>query len=202
MYKRKRISSSNLMDNSEEPHTSNGTRQEAPRKLNPTNEATLRALKNITSKKVQCEHHIALLDSHLMNGTSPKGLTSTIQPNVPCADTTLLINWEKIKLDFQAKLLVSLNQYWQRYLERLEVESTQLSEQLKANTNQEEWTKMTDILGLVSEAARLRYSRRKDQKRNTGRTESSSRDPNGESNRRESRLPRREKAKGPSIQDK
>jgi hypothetical protein len=83
-------------------------------RINPSNEATFRALKNIVSKITQSEHHINLLEEHLMKGTTPKGLTATIQPSVPNTDTELLIQWEKIKLDFQAKLLLALAEYWKR----------------------------------------------------------------------------------------
>jgi hypothetical protein len=78
MYKRKRVSSEDQMD---EPTQTTSNIEKAS--INPSNEATFRALKNICSKNTQCEHHITLLEEHLMNGTTPKGLASTIQPNVP-----------------------------------------------------------------------------------------------------------------------
>jgi hypothetical protein len=63
------------------------TAAEDSARINPTNEATFRALKTITSKCIQCEHHIEILENHLMKGTTPKGLTCTIQPNTPWTDS-------------------------------------------------------------------------------------------------------------------
>lgn len=161
------------MDNTEDPTTSTDNKtSDTTQRLNPTNEATFRALKSISSKQVQCTHHIELLENHLMNGTSPKGLSSNLQPNVPYADTTLLIQWEKVKLEFQSKLILTLSQYWRRYKEKLEEDHSRLSQQLKANTVHEEWTKMQEILQKVTDAAVMRYTRRGE--RNTEEIENSS----------------------------
>lgn len=130
-------------------------------RINPSNEATFRALKNIVSKITQSEHHINLLEEHLMKGTTPKGLTATIQPSVPNTDTELLIQWEKIKLDFQAKLLLALAEYWKRNKTRLEKEQTKLEKTIKANTVESEWTLMEQILLKVQAATSERYNKKK-----------------------------------------
>jgi hypothetical protein len=133
---------------------------EEPVRINPSNEATFRALKNITSKITQCEHHIKLLEDHLIKGTTPKGLTSTIQPSVPYTDTDLIIQWEKIKLDFQSKLILALAEFWKRYKSKLQKEQTKLEKTLKANTVDQEWKMMEEILLKVQMATQERYNKK------------------------------------------
>jgi hypothetical protein len=118
-------------------------------------------MKNIASKLTQCDHHINLLEDHIMKGTTPRGLNSTIQPSVPCADTDLLIAWEKIKLDFQSKLLLTLAEYWKRYRSRLQKDDLKLEKQLKANSTDIEWQRIGEILDKVQHAAVERYKNKK-----------------------------------------
>jgi hypothetical protein len=161
------------------------TTVESNNRINPSNEATFRALKNLSSKIVQCEHHIQLLEDHRMKGTTPKGLTSTIYPNLPFTDIELIIQWEKIKLDFQSKLLVSLTEFWNRYKSRLSKDQTKLEKNLKANSTEEEWNNMTTILQKVQEAAKARFNNKKNQNTNQRRKpENSLEDRPGEENRR------------------
>lgn len=161
---------------------------ESSTRVNPSNEATFRALKNITSKTIQCEHHIKLLEDHLMKGTTPKGLTSTIYPNVPYTDTDLLIQWERIKLDFQSKLLVALSEFWGRYKTKLMKDKTKLEKSLKANSTEQEWSTITEILQKVQESAQERFNNKRNQNTNTRRKQgNSSEDRSGEEGRRQLR---------------
>jgi hypothetical protein len=120
-----------------------------------------------------------------MKGTTPRGLSTNIQPSVPFTDTELIIQWEKIKLDFQSKLLVALAEYWKRYKTKLQKELSKLEKSLKANSVEEEWSKMEEILIKVQTATQERYknktrtnpARRKE-------TENSSRGPSGSEERR------------------
>jgi hypothetical protein len=164
---------------SQDPTTS----KEETLRINPSNEATFRALKNITSKCIQCEHHIELLEQHLMRGSTPKGLVSTIQPNVPFTDTDLLIQWEKIKLDFQSKLILSLAEYWKRYKSKLEKEKTKLEKNIKANCIDTEWTRMQEILEKVQLATRERFHKKRNNPIRKD-TEDSSEGKSGEGKRR------------------
>ena len=63
--------------------------------INPVNEANFRALRTFKGKMAQCDHHIELLSDHLIKGSALKGLTPTIEPNVPGQDTTLIVEWER-----------------------------------------------------------------------------------------------------------
>ena len=115
MFKRRRLHTTPSMDSIDDTEPSNNTEPEVVR-INPSNEATFRALKSLKTKQVQCDHHIKLLEDHIMKGTTPRGLTSQIQPNVPCADTDLLIQWERNRLDYHSKNLVNLIDYWNRQI--------------------------------------------------------------------------------------
>jgi hypothetical protein len=120
-----------------------------------------------------------------MKGTTPKGLTSTIYPNVPFTDTHLLIQWEKIKLDFQSKLLVALSEFWARYKTKLTKDQAKLEKSLKANSTEQEWTNITDILQKVQAAAQERFNTKRTQNNNQRRKQgNSSEDRSGEEDRR------------------
>jgi hypothetical protein len=165
---------------SQEPSTAS----EDSTRINPANEATFRALKNITSKSIQCEHHIELLEEHLIKGTTPKGLVSTLQPSVPFTDTDLLIQWERIKLDFQSKLILALCEYWKRYKTKLNKDQSKLEKTLKANSVETEWTRMEEILDKVKMTTKERFHKRKTNPPIRGEQENSSGNKSGEGRRR------------------
>jgi hypothetical protein len=115
-----------------------------------------------------------------MKGSTPKGLNITLQPSVPCADTELLIQWEKLKLDYQSKIILSLSQYWKRYKDKLIIEQLKLQDQLKANSIEEEWNRMAQILEKVEISAKDRYNNKKKNPNSTkGKPENSSKDRSG-----------------------
>jgi hypothetical protein len=165
------------------------TTAEDSARINPTNEATFRALKTITSKCIQCEHHIEILENHVIKGTTPKGLTCTIQPNTPWTDSDFIVQWEKIKLDFHSKLLVALCEYWRRYKSKLQKEQTKLEKNLKANSTEPEWIKMQETLDKVLVAIKERYNKKKTSQPPRGGTYKQPRNQNGEDRRRTLRRP-------------
>jgi hypothetical protein len=46
----------------------------------PSNEALYRTLRNLRGKTIQCEHHIQTMEDNIINGTTPRGLQSNLQP--------------------------------------------------------------------------------------------------------------------------
>ena len=153
--------------------------------INPSNEAIFRTLRNYRGKTVQCQHHIDLLERHVMNNTAPRGLTVNIQPNVPQNDTDFLIQWEKLKLDFQSKLLLALCEFWKRHKANLEEESTKLEQSLKANTTQEEWQTMQELIQKTMTQTGENYKRQRvnPRQQRRGRQENSSQGKSGSDSR-------------------
>jgi hypothetical protein len=137
----------------------------------PSNEALYRTLRNLRGKTIQCEHHIKTMEDNIINGTTPRGLQSNLQPNVPSIDTILIRQWEGVKLEFQSKLLVCLRDYWVRHHSSLLDKCGNLEEELRSKVNPEVWSRMEKQIETTMEATKNNYNkprRQQNQRRNQG----------------------------------
>jgi hypothetical protein len=144
---------------------------QSPIEPNPSVEALYRTLRNLKGKTIQCQHHINNMETHIMNGTAPRGLQSNIQPNVPSIDITLIRKWEATKLEYQSKLLICLRDYWIRHHENLLQKCNKLEEELKSSTTEETWNKMQKQIDTIMKATRDNLNkprRQNNQRRNAG----------------------------------
>jgi hypothetical protein len=80
-----------------------------------------------------------------------------------------------------------LSNYWRRYKDRLSLDYNKLQDQIKANSLEEEWTRMAEILEKVEISAKDRYNNKQKTKPKpqAGKdAEDSSKDTNGKGKRR------------------
>ena len=70
------------------------------RRIKPENEYTFKAYRTLRCRIIQSKHHIEVLTIHINTGSTPKGLYSQLNPQVPHINTDLLLEWGEVKFTY------------------------------------------------------------------------------------------------------
>jgi hypothetical protein len=145
----------------------------------PSTEANFRILRNLRGKEIRCQERILMFDKHIMDGTFPRGLNINIEPRVPVLDTTLLHEWEKIKIHCQTQMLLCLRSFWEKHRTNLLEQADTLEKEITDTVDPIEWQRMQKIIQQTIEATRANSKNpRRSQNRRKG-PENLSRETNG-----------------------
>ena len=67
-------------------------------------------------------------------------------------------------MDYESRNLVNLSEYWKRYKVNIQSEANKLEQTLKANTIDQEWQLMLDILERVTATTQQNYNKPRNQR--------------------------------------
>jgi hypothetical protein len=122
------------------------TTANTPIRIADSNQISFRTLRRLSIRKKKAEHHLEYLLQCLERKTSPKGLTSWIEPNLPTHDPKFFHDWMEIHRNFSSSLTQRLVTYWQGIAEDTSRETEDLSSALRLVCADEEYNHIITLV--------------------------------------------------------